>query len=1729
MERVQFQQEQMLDELKDLVEKNLFTEKETKQIVKKRTGFETALVRRVAKKSDFLRYATYEMGLEQLRRKRVERTKLEPGLPSISDYALVRRQFHIFERAIKKFKSDVGLWIQYIQVAKREGARALVGRITARALQLHPNKPALYILAASHELDHQSSSSARTLLQRGIRLNPESVDLWREYVKMELGFIESLRRRWDILEINAGDEKKGARARDDPSHHIMRGLDEIDEAAQESMEVDDEVEGADSRKEIMQGAIVKSVITSAVQALPKMELFEALHGALVEYPSEPTLRQAVLEHLYDLLRHTLRDDAGAIRLLAGRFLKGDLKGEALVEGLRCANEEMLQRAQDGSREEVLQAYASFVEEWCGASIDANLKEYLVSSLRSQIQHKHARASPALLSAHIRLMVQSLNGDAAGPAKVLQMARRYTDKAPRSASVWLERLNAEKEFGGDVDKAWAEARQAVEGSMDEVEKVWTWGLAGKDSAEERLRVHEGLLKESMRDGSLTGVHETLLMRYVRVMHEVPGTGFESDQEGDSAKWLHSIRHMASAYLTTGAVWQEVFSIFEEEGFEVLREVYERWSGLDEKGAGLAWAQWLNKQGRGVEAAAVIRTVGRRMGDGELAELETEWGRLERVNHSEFLSFLLSLVVVVPVAVVSVVESFPLPLDHHHCTARRRRDVVPLPLATACIVLARPDSQQVSSEPRRLHVESRAYAHVAVSRPAAAAFALIVSQECPTSLTNKRIQKDSFSRSAFAGFHPPPALPLSISTNLPPSPASSPVPTSAVLPRSNKSSAPVPFPASHASAPTKSDKSSIASSTVEDVLVPGDFVGEGGTLQGETIRLVSLGAHSESPDYQEPAKEFQVKRRLGHGSYAVVYLVQEVLYRPQPSEDGHMSTIGMMEFDNKPAPPSETVYGREYAIKCLSKANLDEEDLAAQMSEVTIHQSLHSHPNIVTLHRTLETSSFLLLLLEYVPGEDLFYFLEQARDHYDSDPPNTADSSVSRTPPTPSLLSNMHPSQLLSRTRLRLIASMFAQMCDAVAACHAQSVFHRDIKPENFIVTDGFTTSPSGRQERKVIVKLTDFGLSTSDLASSDMDCGSAPYMSYECRNNVAPTYRPRAADVWSLGIVLINMLYHCNPWTDTAQGTCSSFDLYRRDPVNFFMYRFAGMTRPVAEFLANKVFCILEDPEDDSPRCTASEFGAWARNLPTLLGSHSVHRTVSSSSQGHPIASSTPMSHRPSSRHPSGSTSAGRTPAMQTRSLSRAPSLGPAYEGREISDLSTVFDHEPEPEEPEQEAREHHDLDLDSMRTTSTNKRRKRGARKGKGATDAKDETLATLADASQSLAREISRASRSSSTNRSVSIKTSGSSSRRAREPYEPICIYGLPSALLTGPLSTSRGIPPTPPVPAVSRPPATSPPPVTKKPSKWKLSFGKNSATALAPGRVSPVEEVSPPTSLDLGGAPPMSTTASNVTNLIMGLNAPSTHSVGTGSDDGSSTWSRGRRSRATNAPSNSSKGSLVLVSSRSPERSGERWAYTERRNDRAVSPNSTRSGRPIASSASSMVSSNWRSSMSTTSSAGTSTSAFTRYSNNSVRSVSTAATSVSSTSWRTNAKSTTTTNSNNSNYSNGAYTTLPKNIKIMSGVPWELDQLPRGQYANPVGDIFGAPPVRKQRTRKPKDVKLDTINERPTNSAAKNDAQRHDASTSTTDLGGLAGGKDDGDGIKKVQKGQINALAKMLSALRR
>ncbi|KAG1836737.1 kinase-like domain-containing protein [Suillus subalutaceus] len=841
--------------------------------------------------------------------------------------------------------------------------------------------------------------------------------------------------------------------------------------------------------------------------------------------------------------------------------------------------------------------------------------------------------------------------------------------------------------------------------------------------------------------------------------------------------------------------------------------------------------------------------------------------------------------------------------------------------------------------------------------------------------------------------PPLLPISIPT--PPSPISIPSP---------------PIPPS----PTLPSVSSL----IEDVLSPGDL--------GEPVRPCVL-----APIDMNTAKEFEVVRRLGTGSYAVVYRVREVISRTPISDDGH---VGVLDLDPSPPP---IVYGRHFALKVLSKANLDSDALTAQLTEVTIHQSLSPHPNIVTLHRTLETDAFLLLVLEFVPGEDLFYFLEQARDHYAPD-----ESAESKTPPTPSLLATLHPSALLSHTRLRLIASMFAQMCDAVAACHDQR--------KNFIVTDGYARSSSSDiMERKVLVKLTDFGLSTNEVESADMDCGSAPYMSFECRNNVAPTYSPERSDVWSLGIVLINMLYHYNPWTDTSDGTCSSFSLFRAHGAHFFMQRFTGMTWPVAEFLTQRVFVLPPFDANHIP-VTAREFGAWIKDLPALLcdrePSHRGHKRVlstASSTVGHPL-SSCPPSRRPSSR------AALRTPLVCSRSLSRAPSVGGVLV-----------------EEPEDLSRERQDEhNEDDGRSRSTKKRGKRGSRKA-GQKTTTDETLQTLAVASQSLAREISLASRGASRSSLGIVDLDRNASHTS----------------------------------SVTRPAAETEAPrpvVVKKPSKWKLGFGSGKTIISTP---TPTEEA------------PTTGTASNVTNLIMGLSQPAPNP--SNGPKPSPYISHGSINVNSSASVNGSGVHTPLTRQRSPADEAGTWARGRRPGSSTFSTAFSTTAPSIIGNGNSNVngnangsvrghsppgsvrSSNWRSSMS---SASTSTSTFTRYSNSSVRSVSTTATSVSSGSWRNGAQ---------------AAAQVPKNVKIMNGVPWELDELPRQLHPNPVGDIFGQPPQRKARTRK---SKLDTISERP--------APVRDAATSTTDLGGVGGEEET---PKKVQKGQINALAKMLSALRR
>lgn len=122
----------------------------------------------------------------------------------------------------------------------------------------------------------------------------------------------------------------------------------------------------------------------------------------------------------------------------------------------------------------------------------------------------------------------------------------------------------------------------------------------------------LLKESMQDVSLQGVHEALLVRYVSVLHEVgvePNSGLMSDQEKGRVNWLDWIRHMAKSYLTTGRVWRQVFARVseaceEEEKEKVLGEIFKWWRKDEGVEATIEWGRWLLVHGKGREATEIV---------------------------------------------------------------------------------------------------------------------------------------------------------------------------------------------------------------------------------------------------------------------------------------------------------------------------------------------------------------------------------------------------------------------------------------------------------------------------------------------------------------------------------------------------------------------------------------------------------------------------------------------------------------------------------------------------------------------------------------------------------------------------------------------------------------------------------------------------------------------------------------------------------------------------------------------------------------------------------------------------------------------------------------------------------------------------------------------------------------------------------------------------------------------
>jgi serine/threonine-protein kinase len=108
----------------------------------------------------------------------------------------------------------------------------------------------------------------------------------------------------------------------------------------------------------------------------------------------------------------------------------------------------------------------------------------------------------------------------------------------------------------------------------------------------------------------------------------------------------------------------------------------------------------------------------------------------------------------------------------------------------------------------------------------------------------------------------------------------------------------------------------------------------------------------------------------------------------------------------------------------------------------------------------------------------------------------------------------------------------EACEAVAEAHAKGIVHRDLKPENLFLVD----SEAGEGTLKVI----DFGISArvdGSYTEQALGPGSPEYMAPE--QLLPGKLVDHRADIWSLGIVLFELLAGAVPFTgESAHEICS---------------------------------------------------------------------------------------------------------------------------------------------------------------------------------------------------------------------------------------------------------------------------------------------------------------------------------------------------------------------------------------------------------------------------------------------------------------------------------------------------------------------------------------------------------------------------------------------------------------
>ncbi|XP_038674120.1 cAMP-dependent protein kinase catalytic subunit PRKX [Scyliorhinus canicula] len=151
-----------------------------------------------------------------------------------------------------------------------------------------------------------------------------------------------------------------------------------------------------------------------------------------------------------------------------------------------------------------------------------------------------------------------------------------------------------------------------------------------------------------------------------------------------------------------------------------------------------------------------------------------------------------------------------------------------------------------------------------------------------------------------------------------------------------------------------------------------------------------------------------------------------------------------------------------------------------NEKSILTEIH-HPFLIRLYWTHHDERFLYMLMEYVPGGELFSYLRN-----------------------------------LGRFNNGTGLFYSAEIVCAIEYLHAKDIVYRDLKPENILL------------DREGHIKLTDFGFAKKLVDRTWTLCGTPEYLAPEV---IQSKGHGRAVDWWALGVLMFEMLSGYPPFFD----------------------------------------------------------------------------------------------------------------------------------------------------------------------------------------------------------------------------------------------------------------------------------------------------------------------------------------------------------------------------------------------------------------------------------------------------------------------------------------------------------------------------------------------------------------------------------------------------------------------